>query len=75
MSFCEGRDGGEGEDVRNATGVGGGSCCCCGSRVIIGGAEKNCGDVGGRVTGVVVREGDGGRFDVVDVMGIAVIRW
>jgi hypothetical protein len=74
MSFCEGRDWEGGEDVRNATGVGVGSGCC-GSRVITGGAEKNCGDVGGRVTGVVVREGDGGRFDVVDVMGIAVIRW
>ena len=41
--------------------------------VIIGGAEKNCGDVGGRVTGVVVRDGDGGRFEVIDVMGIAAI--
>lgn len=71
MSFWEGREEGRGGGgVRYGTGEGGGSCW---SRAIIGGAEKNCGDVGGRVTGVVVRDGDGGRFDVIDVMGIAVI--
>lgn len=75
-SLCEGRDGGRAEDARNGTGVGGGCCGgSCWSRVIIGGADRNCGDVGGRVTGVVVRDGDSGRFEVMGAMGIAAIRW
>ena len=64
MSFCEGRDG-VGDDRKGSTGCG---------RIITGGAEKNCGDVGGIVTGVALRDGEGGSVEVIDV-GIAVIRW